>query len=142
MRLLLAGMIVSVALGSGADDDGGFTMASYISDDNKGFVIDVHNRDLLKSLAWKTTEENPPVSAGNAIRSATRLRDSRVRVVKERPWKLESADLCQADEVDRWYWRIQFVRPNHDREGRETTDDFRAIVLMNGTVLPPREVQE
>jgi hypothetical protein len=138
MRRLVAGMIVSTALS--VPLYAGFTIFSYDSDDGNGFVIDVYDADLLKSSAWKSTEENPPVSAGDAIRFATKLRDARVRNVKKRPWKLASADLCQENDVDRWYWQIQFERPSHDKEGREIKEDFLAIVLMNGVVLPPRAI--
>jgi hypothetical protein len=138
MRWLVAGTVVTVALGGPLYADGGFTIASYDGADNKGYVIDVHDADLLKSPVWKSTDENPPVSAGDAIRSATKLRDARLRPLKERPWKLASADLCQVEGVDRWYWQIQFERPSHDKEGRETKDEFLAIVLMNGVVPSPR----
>jgi len=139
MRWLVAGMVVSVALGGPLYAGGGFTIASYASDDGMGYVIDVFDADLLKSPVWKSTDENPPVSAGNAIRWATKLRDARLRPLKNRPWKLASADLCQAEGVDRWYWQIQFERSNHDKEGRETKQEFLAIVLMNGVVPPPHE---
>jgi hypothetical protein len=135
MRSVVAGMIAIFALGGPLY--AGYTVMSYVSADGKGFVIDVLDADLLKSPTWKVTEENPPVSAGRARQLATKLRDERVRPVKERPWKLGSADLCHDIEgVDRWYWEIVFARPT---EGRETTEEFRAIVLMNGVVLQPRE---
>jgi hypothetical protein len=145
MRCLLpgfmasSGIIVSLALAGPLYADGGFTITSYAGDNGKGYVTDVFDADLSKSPAWKSTDENPPVSAGNAIRSAATLRDARVRPVKERPWKLASADLCHAEDVDRWYWQIEFDRPDHDEEGREVGAQFVVIVLMNGVAVPPRE---
>jgi hypothetical protein len=135
MRFLVIGMILSIALGGPLY--AGCTLASYKSANGKGFVIDLFDADLLKSPAWKSTDENPPVSPGTALQLARKLRDERLQPIKERPWKLASTDLCHnVENVDRWYWEIVFERPT---KGRDSTDEFRAIILMNGVVLQPRE---
>ena len=66
MRSLVAEMIL--VFGIGGPLYAGFTVASCVSADGKGFVADVFDADLLKSPAWKSTDDNPPVSAGSATR--------------------------------------------------------------------------
>jgi hypothetical protein len=110
-------------------------LASYA--EGKSFVVGIEDEDLLKSPAWKSDAQNPPLSARKAIELATEQQKALVKDSKGHKWEFVTADLTPDTSVDRWYWEVTFtahVRPGGTPPGFES---LRVIVLMDGRVLKP-----
>jgi len=126
LRIWLAGMMVA-ALGSQVD--AGIQLASYA--EGKQYLVTVTDKELLAAPAWKADAANPPISAKKAILSTTAYMKTLLRKMDVRKWGCVAADLCDDEQVDRWYWKITF----EDGEVDGFKQNLVLVVLMNGKVV-------
>jgi hypothetical protein len=89
-----------------------------------------------KSPAWEGEAENPPVSAKEAKRLATKMKDSLVKDNETYWWGLESLTLRPLS--DKWIWVVTFRA--HVRKGISTgpATELDIVVMMDGTAIEPQ----
>jgi hypothetical protein len=113
------------------------------SDPDKTLRVTLTTEDLERSPSWKTSADNPPLSAKKALQLATA---KRLQIAKDRPdwkWELESLALKQADDTtDKWFWLVHFeCFPTKGGIGGGLPD-LRLVVLMDGRVIEPKVADE
>jgi hypothetical protein len=105
----------------------------------KMYELSLDDAELLKSPIWKADAPNPPVSASQAVREATKSLKTLVKGVRElenRKWELGSLDLCTS--LDRWFWAVNFEPTAGDaKSAANPGEGLRIVVLMDGRVVAP-----
>lgn len=88
---------------------------------------------------WESLEENPPVSAKEAIELAIRKRKALVPDQAGYRWIMKQSSLRPMDpEYGYWFWEVDFEQESIDarmKSGRGP--NLRLAVLMDGTVVEP-----
>jgi hypothetical protein len=97
------------------------------------------NQDILSLPGWRATEDNPPISARQALIIADRCRRERLIDKENSKWGLESLTLYPLDsDSNKWCWRVMFTPDEHSSQvGGRGLEFFRIFVLMDGEVLMP-----
>jgi hypothetical protein len=106
----------------------------------KDFETAVTSEALKKTPDWHDEQENPPVSARKAMKLATGVKDS---LLKDSSTKWKLIGLClDAQFEKKWVWLVSFSpEPQVTDADQPPTDLITVVVLMDGTVLGPTEVQ-
>lgn len=106
------------------------------------YFCEISEEMLEKSPSWDERTDNPPLSAGKAIRLANAMKNKLVKDAKDFKWHLVSATLendwsRDSDPGRKWWWSIRYEA--HVRQGGETgiPNHLVVIVLMDGTVVQP-----
>ncbi len=108
----------------------------------KCYIFEITPEMLDKSPSWDEQADNPPLSAGKAIRLATSLKNRLVKDSKDFKWRLISATLDHtwgsgSDAAKKWWWSVRFeARFRGDETGRP--NHLEVLVLMDGTVIEPK----
>ena len=86
---------------------------------------------------WVATEDNPPLSARQAITLAIAKRESMFDATQRHTWVLQHAALYPSDSQNGyWYWLVEFQEEfQHKSNGRP--GKLRLVVMMDGTVIEP-----
>ena len=123
---------VGHAEGSGADV--GLDSQAF----HKVYHTVIRESDMKKAPKWRMDAENPPVSARKAISLAAELRKSLIPDSKSYHWRVDHAQLNPYWLPERWYWEVEFEADRTD-VSNETglAPIFRAVILMDGTVVKP-----
>jgi hypothetical protein len=93
---------------------------------------------LLSTPEWTEGEANPPLDARNAIKlSATELLQY---VEHPKAWEIRKVFLERYGRGNSWFYRIVWMKVrtddgDHPLAGASMGEEFRIIVLMDGSVL-------
>ena len=88
----------------------------------------------VRGPIWSSDEDNPPLSAADAIKLATRKRKELVKDDESFNWKLVSASLKPLHGGEGfWCWEITFEQK--ETETDHFGNELRLFVLMDGKVL-------
>jgi hypothetical protein len=106
--------------------------------DSRQFVVTITNQMIENSPVWADDDENPPLSARDAIKRANEIKNKLVQDSEMFKWKLASASLTPAKEKSKkWYWLIYYKAEFQGINRAGYPDDLRLVVLMDGTVISP-----
>ncbi len=106
------------------------------------FELRIAAERISASPGWDRRRPNPPVSAGDALIRAERVRlqwikDKQLRENPGGNWGLESLELVATSDNE-WYWLAKFA---HHIEGTGPPHEFYVAVLMDGSVIEPTKVR-
>ncbi len=92
---------------------------------------------LAKTPRWKSSEENPPVSARKAIQLADARREQLVKDTKDFKWSRVSVAIEFTERPEECYWKISYEA--HIRVGGESgvPHHLDLYVLMDGKLIEP-----
>ena len=107
---------------------------SFIFDD-KGYVINLSDKDVADTPSWNPTHDDPPVSAREAARIA---REQLRRYVKNRPdeWDVQGIGLVPLN-AEKWIYAVSFQCYNSRCKDSSVVGVFAIIVKMDGSVAAP-----
>ena len=115
--------------------------ASYYVSETESVETSVTLEQLVATPTWDAKDGNPPISARQAIKLANEAA-SKMRVWDESNWEFYEISLTRMDTgaTDRSYWCWQA----HYRGGVDgrTIKSCEIWVLLNGSVITPKEVQK
>jgi hypothetical protein len=94
---------------------------------------------LAKTPVWDEKDENPPVSARQAIKLADKARERIVKDTDDWKWHREHVELHEF--FGRWYWTVRYRAYNTDIVFYVTLPELTLVVLMDGTVIEPTIVE-
>jgi hypothetical protein len=101
----------------------------------KKYEFRISDRDLQKTPAWLSGQENPPLPARRAIDIATKQLSALLPNGKD--WRLYAVTLRPIE--NRWLYLVEFLEPlRRDDAGQQLSSGFQIVVLMNGAAITPR----
>jgi len=102
----------------------------------KAYVSRIPGEALVKSPRWSQGVDNPPVSAGKAIKIAQLTKERLLKDSEDFKWKLASLRLEQIGD-GHWYWIVCYFA---EFRGNSTgiPNQVPIVVLMDGTAVMPR----
>jgi hypothetical protein len=104
---------------------------------NKKYQLKVTSQEVENSTWDHEAEENPPLSAGKAIKLADEARKSVVKDRDDIKWKRGSLGLTSAGD-GKWVWLVGY-QP-YSGKYPEGDSSIAIVILMDGTVLKPKFV--
>jgi len=135
MSLLAIALISS----SFAPMDRGYSTTYGSTVAGKQYLVTVTQRALEKAPVWKDDAENPPLSARKAIRLADQLKSKLADDTDKWKWDRETASLVEW-VPGRWYWLVSYEGRPTDGIASGNMPRVQLVVLMDGTVVEPKEV--
>ena len=101
----------------------------------KKYEFHISEQDLQKTPSWAPNQDNPPLSARRAIDIAKE--EMATLLPNGKDWRLFEVTLRPVD--DHWVYLVQFLEPlRADGGGRQLSNSFQVVVLMNGVAVMPR----
>jgi hypothetical protein len=105
------------------------------------FALLLSEADIAKNPRWRAGNDNPPLSAGAAIRSARLLARQAVPSVKPEVWRVQAVTLTQILPPDGWVYVVGLKSVPTCAGSPNTCGQpliFNVIVLMSGQAVSPR----
>ena len=94
---------------------------------------------LQKSPVWKDNDENPPVSARQAMAAAEAVVARLIAPSNE--WRRQLDGITLTQKGNRWFWRAQFVWFPKDGGLGGLPPYMDVIVLMDGKAIEPSIIE-
>jgi hypothetical protein len=120
--------------------DGGRSYTTHLPGEPDELVADVRVEDLEQAPPWRLEDENPPLSARDALKLAIAERDRLEAVQPEQnrcKWWLEPVQLHPAGQ-NRWYWVVTYCGFPPGVDGGRPYE-LVIPVLMDGRTIAPRK---
>ena len=104
-------------------------------DIDQSFTTTITDAAIKKTPAWRSGEDNPPLSARRALSLAEREKSQLVTDTKDWTWEFSTATLVPTKN-DRWYWVIKYQAHGPPGSGGTGLKPYLDVaVLMDGTVV-------
>jgi hypothetical protein len=104
------------------------------------YTVSVTPRDLDKTPSWDRGKPDPPLSARQALKTATECRNRLVKDDLEWTWKLTSIGLrhrLSRESGQKWFWVAYFQAWPVRCCLEGSPPDLYVVVLMDGSVVTP-----
>lgn len=102
--------------------------------DGQNYYYRLYMKDFESSPKWIPTEKEPPLSIGEAIRSATRaLAELLGDAETVGGAQIQAVELRKLSRIDHWYYDVQFTDVGKSRKW----SPFSIVVRMDGVALSP-----